>query len=119
MAELSSTYTLPLKRKFILPFRLILVNKPLQGMAPTECPLSACLLACLLLEPPLDSLECYRNSFKAILSALLHKVNGHTGGAKKGKKSDICQKGDSCIVEMPLTHSYYGYYVINIQIKRH
>ena len=48
MAELSSTYTLPLKRKFILPFRLILVNKPLQGMAPTECPLSACLPACLL-----------------------------------------------------------------------
>ncbi len=30
-----------------------------QGMAPTECPLSACLLACLLLlESPLDSLEC-------------------------------------------------------------
>ena len=54
MAELSSTYTLPLKRKFILPFRLILVNKPLQGMAPTECPFSACLPACLLAYLPLD-----------------------------------------------------------------
>ena len=70
-------------------------NKSLQGMAPTECLLSAslhdyltacfylpacllfasllaCLLAYLLACPrtPLDSLECFRNSFRAILSII-------------------------------------------------
>ena len=31
-----------------IPFVGSYRNKPLEGMAPTECPLSACLLACLL-----------------------------------------------------------------------
>ena len=38
---------------------------------------------------------------------------------EKTKKIGHLSKGDSCIEEMPLTHSYYGYYVINIQINRH
>ena len=32
--------------------------------------LLACMLACPRLEPPLDSLECCRNSFRAILSIM-------------------------------------------------
>ena len=49
---------------YTLVRRGTLLNKPLQGMAPTECPLIDCLLACCLLalEPPLDSIECCLNS---------------------------------------------------------
>ena len=39
------------------------INKPLQGMAPTECPLSACLLSCLL--------ACLLTCLLACLLALL------------------------------------------------
>ena len=51
-------------------------NKPLQGMALIEYPLSAWVLTYLLASrTPLDFLKCCRNSFKAILSTLFHYMD--------------------------------------------
>ena len=72
--SLLSSLLSPLLTSLLSPFLSPLLSSLLSPLLS----LLACLLACLI--APLDSVECCRNSFRAILSALFNKVYGHTDG---------------------------------------